>query len=811
MADLYSVIPGIQPDQQDIIEAELLAKQILEANFPDLDLREGTGLRDLVLRPAAFLLALCKKGSDSFFVQNTLSGATDDTPAEVIDDLMGNLFLTRKTGTYAVINARVYFARSKTISLTQDTSFSTDGAILFFPAENITYPAASLQYDSYQNEWYVDVDLKAADTGTQYNLSEGSLLYFSNFDPYFLHAEINYLKESSSEAETNSEFIDRASTAISTRNLINSPSIVANLSANFNTLSNILPVGSGDIEMYRDFVKVQLDPLAAKSATAISCVGVTVTVTVPSHGFLTGQTVVVSGAAPSGYNGSYTITRLGNDTFTYTVPIALSTATSLPQVQGVDVDMYIHQGGTVDIYCDKDLVVEIEQHTLDSTGSTTISGPVVKIERSPVSAGVDADTVPLAPVVAYTSQDVTDLTRFYATTSGLATGDVVAITGITQSVGITSLSCLPGDSHVTVSCSGHPISVNGSLITIQGVFPVEYNGDFVGFRVDANTFTYQIPTRIQLAGSGSSMVVLNRGMLEDAYPAGASFGTVTVSSTYFNVTMPNLWAGVPKTGTAVITHEPPFSITYPGYTSRSDATFVVNNSSPQLLNQLYMIGNPLSQGRYVSITGSSNSLNNQVWKVDSRVDENTVNLSSPTHNNYVAGTGPIIAKFVTPISDLGFSDKQELRISYGSTYAGDTVSLQTTSFLNVPNVQAYIENSDNRVLCGDFLARGFDIYLLDFALTVYNSATPTTGTAQVLIEEFLNSLSPGSVLVVSELVAKLKEGGITNLRTPISITSTFYQKDMFSFEPFFITDVFNPANNMAVYVLNTVTTSSMAI
>ena len=62
MADLYSVITGIQPDQQDIVEAELFARQILEAKFPDLDLREGTAIRDLVLRPSALLLAICKKG-----------------------------------------------------------------------------------------------------------------------------------------------------------------------------------------------------------------------------------------------------------------------------------------------------------------------------------------------------------------------------------------------------------------------------------------------------------------------------------------------------------------------------------------------------------------------------------------------------------------------------------------------------------------------------------------------------------------------------------------------------------------------------
>ena len=36
MASLYSVIPGLVPTTQEIIEAELLAKQVLEGKFPDL-------------------------------------------------------------------------------------------------------------------------------------------------------------------------------------------------------------------------------------------------------------------------------------------------------------------------------------------------------------------------------------------------------------------------------------------------------------------------------------------------------------------------------------------------------------------------------------------------------------------------------------------------------------------------------------------------------------------------------------------------------------------------------------------------------
>ena len=62
--DLYSVIPGIQPSQQDLLEGQLLAVQILQAKYPTLDLREGTGLRDTLIQPAGMALAVLRLALD---------------------------------------------------------------------------------------------------------------------------------------------------------------------------------------------------------------------------------------------------------------------------------------------------------------------------------------------------------------------------------------------------------------------------------------------------------------------------------------------------------------------------------------------------------------------------------------------------------------------------------------------------------------------------------------------------------------------------------------------------------------------------
>lgn len=402
MADLYSVISGIEPTQQDVIEAELVARQIISAKFPDLDLREGTGLRDLLLRPAAHLLALCKKGFDSYFQDNTLPGVTDESSQELVDNILGNFFLTRNTGTLAVISARLYFARQKSVTIPSGTSFSTDGEIMFYPASTISVPDGSLLFDAFQNEYYLDIDLVAADKGEAYNLSEGSLLYFSNFDPYFLHAEINYLITKSLPAETNSQFIARAETAISTRNLINLPSIDARIKQDLNYVTRLVTIGAGDPFLHRDkaLIKGKQGGIRLSTAAVFTDGNSRVQLTIPDHGLIVGQLVnlyeSITGLVQ--VKGVPVYQVIDSDTVKITLGITITPHTPNNfYMTPVDNDIYVHLGGCMDIYCGDELVQTEVQYTTDSVGKLRISGPVYAITR----ASKDTDTIPVG--TAYTT------------------------------------------------------------------------------------------------------------------------------------------------------------------------------------------------------------------------------------------------------------------------------------------------------------------------------------------------------------------------------------------------------------------------
>jgi hypothetical protein len=651
MADLYSVIQGIQPDQQDIVEAELLAQQILQAKFTDLDLREGTGIRDLVIRPSAFLLALCKKGFDYYFSQNTLSGIDDTSDTEIVDNILGNLFLTRSLGTQAVINARLYFARQKSITLTTSTSFSTEGSLLFFPAISSTYPSTAMQLDSYANEWYIDIDLLASQTGTSYNIGSGSLLYFSNFDPYFLHAEINYLSQSSTAAETNTKFISRAGSAISTRNLVNKPSTESNLKANFNYLSRILVTSAGDAEIYRDQVEVTGNVGVGVNASAMVLTdsNLKIQVTLAAHGFVVGQLLNItesSGGSPLVLKRVAVSNVIDASNFKILLPITVAPRSfAYPVVNVVQEDIWIHQGGSADTHLGEQVADSLSQFTLDSGGSCTVYGPVYRITQSSVAAGVTPDTVP---------------------------------------------------------------------------YPTSFTTSYSAFTTRSD---------ISLSQDGTTHVL-----------------TLTAKSHCFVV------------------------------------------------------------GRMVEINGwptGGSSLHLIVTEV---IDQDNVilgrNLSA-----YSPGGGltPSI-KYVYPPADVGFSTRQAVSVNFGGGHAGGLVTLSLGTFSNLTSIQTYLELSENHIVCGDLLARGFDIYILNFDVTVYDVVAPTSGEVGSIITNFLASLAPGQDFILADLVANITANGVSKLKTPMGVTYSFYTKDLLPVQTGTIVDVLSTYNSSSIFVLGTVTT-----
>lgn len=799
MASFYSVLPGLQPTQQEILEAELLALQIIQAQYPDLDLREGTGLRDLLLRPSAMMLALCRLGLDYYFAQNTIQGVDNNTPTDIVDNILSNWFITRNLGTRAVISARLYFARQKTVTLTTDIFFSPDNVNLYYPQAAVTYSSGSLTYDSYQNEYYVDVNLQAAAEGTAYNIGSGSLLYFSNFDPYFLHAEINYLVDSSVASETNTQFVTRAETAISTRNLINDPSITSNLQSNFNYLNQIVSIGMGDAEMIRDQIQAVFTGQLAQLVTQLTSSGTTATAILANHGYNSGQTVTIAGAAPTTYNGSYTITVLDTETFTYQMATAATPCTVLPTVQAVNAPLLIHNGGMVDIYCGNSIATSVVQLTTDAYGNADLTGAVYAFDRSSVTGGTSDDTIPVNATLATTSTTInaaSHVLEVSATDHGLTTGTAVNVSGITQTIAIQSISC--SAITVTVVAANHGLTT-GTSVTIQNVTPTQYNGTYTITVVDANTFNYIVSFNIQSAGSGTSMSMTNPSIA-------GSFPITVLNANAFNVAIPALWTNSTNVVTPTITYTVTYTVTNK-YNQQQAITAMTCSGTTVTVT---IPNHGITANRYVTITESADAGYNGTWLVSTVLSKDQFQFTVPATLSNDAGANAICSSII-PWYDYGFSSRQDLVIGFGSAYANSTASFQISYFDTVDSVQSYLENSTNRVLCGDLLARGFNFYLLDVGVTAYNGTSPDAATITTSVNTYLDAMSPGDILIVSDLMAQLATDGITNIQTPVSLTYTKYTRDLITPETGTITDYLDPDDRTNIFILNTVTTNNQTV
>jgi hypothetical protein len=801
MANFYSVLPGLQPSQQDILQAELLAKQILEAAYPDMDLREGTGLRDLVLRPSAMLLAVVRAGIDYYFAQNTIQGVDDTTPTSIVDNILSNWFITRNLGTRAVINARLYFARQKNVSLTTDIYFSTDNVSKFFPQAAVTFASGSLTYDAFQNEYYVDVDLIAEAEGTQYNIGSGSLLYFSNFDPYFLHAEINYLKDSSVSSETNEEFITRAETAISTRNLINDPSITANLQNNFNYLNQIVSIGMGDPEMIRDQIQAVFTGQLPQLITQLTSSGTTATATLANHGYNSGQTVTIAGGAPTTYNGSYTITVVDTSHFTYQMATAATNVTVLPTIQAVNSPLLIHNGGMVDVYCGNTIASSVVQLTTDAFGNADLTGAVYSFSRSSVAGGSSDDTIPVNATISATSATIaasSGLVHVSSVQHGLSTGQTVMVSGIAQTLPIASISC--SGITVTVVSTGHGLT-NGTSVTISGVTPTTYNGTYTITVIDANTFIYFVAFNIASAGTGSPMLIGNPSI-------SGTFSVNVTSANAFDIVMPGLWTSgsVTTTNAAVIQYAVPYTVTNKYTQSQLISAMTCSGTTVTVT----VPNHGITSNRYVTITGATTAGFNGTWLISNALNKDQFQFTVPVTISGPAGNNAVVNS-VIPWNDYGFSSRQDLVISFGSLYANQTASFTINYFDNVDSVQSYLENSTNRVLCGDLLARGFNFYLLDLTVTAYNGTTPDATVITDTVKTFLATMNPGDTLIVSNLTSSLNTAGITNIKTPIGINYTHFTRDLITPTTGSITDFLDPNDRTNIFILNTVTTNNQTV
>jgi len=217
-----------------------------------------------------------------------------------------------------------------------------------------------------------------------------------------------------------------------------------------------------------------------------------------------------------------------------------------------------------------------------------------------------------------------------------------------------------------------------------------------------------------------------------------------------------------------------------------------------------------SVGRFVTIAGATPTGYNGTFKIETTTQNTfTFNVASGLTT---PATGTITSTSVTPYLDTMFSVDQTLNVSFGATYAGQTASLTLQQYSNVGNVQTYLDNPQNRVICANYLARAYNVYQLNIVANSYGNLTPSVGTVTTVAENYVNSLAPGAPFNISDLASLLTAAGISSLQTPLGVTYTMYNTD---YAPNTITgtivDALEPPDVTYIFTINNVSTGLVTL
>jgi hypothetical protein len=311
----------------------------------------------------------------------------------------------------------------------------------------------------------------------------------------------------------------------------------------------------------------------------------------------------------------------------------------------------------------------------------------------------------------------------------------------------------------TVTCTAHGYAT-GTKVTIMGAGPAGYNGEFVITNTGANTFTYTLASTLTSPATG----------------------TITA-----NVPVPFTWAN------SYVLSTVPTSITRTG----SVATVTSANHG-------------LMIGDRVNVSGANQVQYNGTFVVTDVPTRDT--FCYKVDSSAVTPAGGVLSfKYVDRQNDVGFSDRQSITVDFGGTYANQTVSFTLYHHNNIDGYQGYLSDANKRVLCGDLLARGFNLTMLDLVITAYNGPSPDAQECNDVTIAYLASLSPGQPFVMADLLAKLYEAGITTIKTPVDITYTKYWNDLLGPTTGTITDVLDPADTCNIFVVNSMETDNQAI
>ena len=246
----------------EILNAETVISTYITNRFPSVDVTPGTTLYDLVIRPAAIVYLTNRAQLEAFRATGSILGIKNNPSlanSSVLDSIVSNFLIERRTGTSVTGNLRVNVSRNSSYLIQQGQQFTAPNGLVYESISTInatinpSLPTDVQLYasDATNTQWYFIVPVIAQNTGTQYILSGQPQFTMTpsmaNLISIFAFGGFN----SATNGETNDELISRIPDALSARNLVSRSSIRSVLKSNFSSVISVGVCGFGDAALRR--------------------------------------------------------------------------------------------------------------------------------------------------------------------------------------------------------------------------------------------------------------------------------------------------------------------------------------------------------------------------------------------------------------------------------------------------------------------------------------------------------------------------------------------------------------------------------
>ena len=245
------IVNRFQPDPLEMSIQDFIAARLAQ-ELPDLNIDEGTGVMDFLVKPDQLLMDPVIREVQLIKQGQSLANPELLADSEA-DALVANFFITRNLGGLATGRVRLYFNAPVAINITIGNVCYTADGHRYLPTTLQSISAESMLFNSSGNLYYFDINVTAEAGGDDYNVTAGSIVGVTNLSVAVRATNISAFTNGLLSEDTAS-LVARAQQSITERSLVVPRGTIARLQDQFADMTQIQVIGTGDPEMQRDLV-----------------------------------------------------------------------------------------------------------------------------------------------------------------------------------------------------------------------------------------------------------------------------------------------------------------------------------------------------------------------------------------------------------------------------------------------------------------------------------------------------------------------------------------------------------------------------